>query len=98
MTKQEYKQLRNDILEQLWAMHVIVRNLNDEDFYEAWIVCVPDGLEDFESFTDVYASLRMSDLLDDYADAERLFRNIMRLALKDEAWCSIPTLKEVRRK
>lgn len=98
MTKQEYKQLHKSVIEQLWAMHVIVRNLNNEDFYESWITYVPDGLDDYELFTDAYAWLSLSELLDDYANLERLFRNIMRRALKDETWCTIPTLEEVRRK
>ena len=98
MTKEEYKKLHSSVIEQMWAMHVIVRNLNNEDFYESWIVYVPDGMDDFDSFSDAYAWLRLSELLDDYANVERLFRNIMRSALKSDAWCSIPTLEEVRRK
>lgn len=98
MTKKEYRALFYSVIDQMWAMHVIVRNLNNEGYYESWIVYVPDGLDDYEQFTDAYAWLRLSELLDDYANVERLFRNIMRRALKDDAWCSIPTLEEVRRK
>ena len=98
MTKQEYKKLRSSVIEQMWAMHVIVRNLNNEDFYESWIVYVPDGLDDYELFTDEFAWLKGAELLEVYADVEILFRDIMRRALKNGAWCSIPTLEEVRRK
>lgn len=98
MTKEEYKKLRSSVIDQMWAMHVIVKSLNNENFYESWIVYVPDGLDDYEQFTDMYAWLRLSELLADYANVERLFRNIMRSALKSDAWCAIPTLEEVRRK
>lgn len=40
----------NEKFETLRSMNTIIKNMNDESAYDAWIYIIPDGADDDESF------------------------------------------------
>ena len=83
-------------IEQMWAMSVIIRSLNDEDYYERWIRIIPDGTETLEDFHAEYGWWSLSEVTDLYEDVEATFASIMKSALKQERWCALPRLAELQ--
>lgn len=83
-------------IEQMWAMSVIIRSLNDEDCYERWTGLIPDGIETYLDFDAEYGWWSLSEVSDFYEDVEATFASIMKSALKEKRWCALPRLAELQ--
>lgn len=97
MNHEKWLKIKKQVIAHIWAMHTIVMNLNDEDFIESWIGYIPEELESIKDLEGTFDWYTRPELMEAFEDLHKMFRNIMRRALKEEAWMSLPmSVKELK--
>ena len=75
---------KNEICEKIFAMHMIMKNLNDEDILMAWLSeGVPDGTETLNDVLDLYEYTELIELEEEYKNLQFVFGRLVRWATSD---------------
>ena len=75
---------RKEIYEKIYAMHVIMRSLNDEDLICRWLEDgIPDGTLSVEEVEDLYSLQTDKELDEEYSNLAVLFGEIVEKAVED---------------
>lgn len=64
-------------IEKLKAMHNLILNIDDEDYYMTWICTVPDCPSEYD-FEDIAEDIEM------YNEVEELFKKLIVKAIKND--------------
>jgi hypothetical protein len=73
-----------EICEKIFAMHTIMKNLNDEDILMSWLEeGIPDGTETLEDVLDLYEGMEEIELVEEYKNLQFLFGKLVRWATED---------------
>ena len=75
---------KNEIYKKIFAMHTIMRSLNDEELLMWWLEeCVPDGTDTLEDVIETYGHMDEKELADEFETIYTIFAKIVRSATAD---------------
>ena len=78
------KTMKEQLLEKIHAMNVIMTSLSDEDLLMPWLEeGVPDGTDTLEDVKDVYGYMTDEELKEEFKSLSILFAKIVRSAIED---------------